>query len=164
MKTLRHLLPALATAALFASCTQQLPDVADFDRCYQRAEQLAQSEIQELDRRHSANQIDEQTYQQQKSAIQTRIGQRAVDIAFTNHSLATIQRANQGLPTPQNPLEISVPQAGTLSTGGDFRRFNDQTSSPSGTTGDTISGMGQMMTNSGFTPGAATQARSRSAY
>lgn len=162
MTFVRPLLPALASAALLASCAQQLPDVADFDRCYARAEQQAQVEIQELDRRHAAGQVDDISYQQQKTAIQNRISQRAIDMAWTSHSLATTQRASQGLPTPNAPLDIPVPQAGSLATGGDYRRFNDQNSAVSGTTSETVSGMSRMMTNSGFQPGAnATQTRNR---
>lgn len=162
MITARHLLYALASAALFSSCAQRLPDVADIDRCYQRAEQLAQADLQELERLHSSNQISDFSYQQQKAAIKDRISQRAVEIAWTNHSLETTQRASQGLPTPNSPQSISVPQAGTLATGGDYRRFNDQDASLTGTTGDTVQGMSRMMTNSGYIPGANTQSRSRS--
>ena len=162
MITFRHLLPALATAALLASCAQRLPDVADFDRCYQRAEQLAQGEFQDLDRRRSSGQLDDASYQQQKAALKDKVNQRAIEMAWTTHSLETTQRASMGIPTPGNPQDIVVPQAGTLATGGDYRRFNDQDTTATGTTSDTVNGMSRKMTNSGFTPGAATQSRSRS--
>jgi hypothetical protein len=163
MTSFRLLPLGLVSAALLASCAQRLPDVADIDRCYKRAEQLASEETQELERRHAAGQIDDFSYQQQKTAIQNRISQRAVEMAWTSHSLEQSQRAAQGIPTPNSPQEIAVPQAGTLATGGDYRRFNDSDSTV-GTTGETYNGMRQMMTSSGFMPGASQHGRSRSSY
>ena len=164
MITLRLPLSGLASAALLllASCAQPLPDVADIDRYYQRAEQQAQAELKDLEQRRAAGQIDDYTYQQKKASIQNGISQQAIDMAWTSHSLATTQRASRGLPTPNSPQEIAVPQAGTLATGGDYRRFNDQNSAAAGTTTETVSGMSRMMTNSGFTPGAGQHGKSRS--
>lgn len=134
-----------ATALGLVSCTQSLPDVADFDRSYQKAEEYARAERADLERRRG--QMSEADYQREKQALDNRVAERAVAMVWTRHSLEETQRENQGLPSPDHPHDINVPQAGSLPTGSDYRRFNQQMDSSYGTTGESISGMRQMIGN-----------------
>lgn len=138
----------ISVAALggLASCAQRLPDVADFDRSYQKAEELARADRAELESRRS--QMSDAQYQREKAELENRIADRAVSMVWTRHSLEETQRENLGIPSPDHPQAISVPQAGSLPTGSDYRRFDQQMDSTFGSSGETISGMRQMMGSS----------------
>ncbi len=150
-------LPALSAVVVLSSCAQRLPDVADIDRCYQNAEKQAKADLVELDRQRASGQLDDYSYQQRKAAIQNGISQRAIDMAWTNHSLEKTRRESLGIPTADHPQVISVPQAGSLQTGGDYRRFNDPNSVTVGSS-QTVSGM----LGSSYMPGMAGYGRNRS--
>ncbi len=145
-----------AAAALLTSCAQRLPDIADLDHCYQHAEKMAQAERQELESRHAAGTLDDYSYKQQKTALENRISQQAIEMAWTNHSLEKARRESLGIPTADHPKAISVPQAGSLPTGSEYRRFND----PDTITGTTDQTVGGMMRSSGYTPGMGGYGRS----
>lgn len=143
MKFFRPMLLALATLGSLASCTQRLPDVAELDRCQRRAEELARPEIVALERRRPS--MSESAYQKAKAELDDRITRKGIEMAWTSHSLAEIERENLGIPSPDHPQAINVPEAGALPTGSDFRRFNQTTDPALGTTGETVSGMREMM-------------------
>jgi len=128
-----------------ASCAHQLPDVAELDRSYQRSEQLAVSERNDLESRHASGQLSDADYKREKADLDRKINDRAISMVWTRHSLEEVERENLGIPTPDHPQSISVPQAGTLPTGSSYRRFNDQTGSTLGTSGESLSGMRELM-------------------
>jgi hypothetical protein len=138
----------ICVAALtgLASCAQRLPDVADFDRSYQKAEELARADRAELESRRG--QMSDAEYQRAKADLESRISDRAISMVWTRHSLEETQRENLGIPSPDHPQSISVPQAGSLPTGSDYRRFDQQMDAAYGSSGETISGMRQMMGSS----------------
>jgi hypothetical protein len=147
----------LTALALLTSCAQRLPDVSDLDHFYQHAEKMAQADRQDLERRHASGALDDYSYQQQKTALENRISQQAIEMAWTSHSLEKARRESLGIPTADHPKAISVPQAGSLPTGSEYRRFND----PDTITGTTDSTVGGMMRSSGYTPGMSGVGRSR---
>lgn len=117
---------ALAAGVLLASCTQStIPDATAMERYQQHARTLYQGRLDDLERRRAAGLIDSYTYQQEKAALENEIAAKASDLAWTRHDFSEMKRKSMGLPTPDSPQDISVPEAGGLPTGGGYRRFND---------------------------------------
>ncbi len=130
MNLLRLFYPCLAfVVPLLTSCKSPLPDSDDLTRFYEQAEQLAKHDIHLLDGQLAAGQITQIEYTQRKEAILGNIQRRAVDAAWTQHQMRESERKAMGLPTPDAPQEISVPQGDSLPTGSERRAFNsgDQT-------------------------------------
>ncbi len=111
--------------ASLVSCRGPLPTEADLDRAYKQSQALAQQDIADLDKRRARGEITASDYTEMKKEITDRIAARANEIVLTQHALVQSRRAAVGLPTPETPQDISVPQAGTLATGTARRQFND---------------------------------------
>lgn len=83
-----------------------------------------------LEAKRAGGQITEPEYETELAALERRIAARATDAAWTRHALAESERKMTGIPTPDAPVEIGVPTAGTggnsLPTQGTYRRFNEQ--------------------------------------
>lgn len=107
------------------SCRGPLPNEADLDRAYSQAQNLAKMDIAELDQRRARGEITQEEYVRMKQEINERITARANEIVLTQHALVQSRRQSVGLPTPENPQDISVPQSGTLATGVARKSFND---------------------------------------
>lgn len=119
-------LSGLTACLVLSSCAMQsLPDATAMDRFYQHVTELNKDRIRDLEQRRASGKIDNYTYQQEKAALDAEIGKKAMDLAWTQHDLEETQRESLGLPTPDHPQDISVPEAGGLPTGGGYRRFND---------------------------------------
>ena len=116
-------LPALGFALV--ACRGPLPNEADLDRAYKHSQALAQQDIAELDRRRAKGEISESQYTVARQGILDKVTSRANDVVLTQTALVQSRRQAMGLPTPENPQDIGVPQAGTLATGTARRQFND---------------------------------------
>lgn len=116
-------LPVLGFA--LAACRAPLPSEADLDRAYKHSQTLAQQDIAELDRRRAKGEITEREYTVARQGILDKVTARANDVVLTQTALVQSRRQAMGLPTPENPQDIGVPQAGTLATGTARRQFND---------------------------------------
>jgi hypothetical protein len=145
MKVSPQWILCLIFSILCSSCAQRLPDLAEIDQSYRKAEELARGERAELEQRRASGQLGEADYQREKAALESRISQRAITMVWNRHLLEEVRRENLGIPTPDSPQLIAVPEAGSLPTGSDFRKFNQQLDSSFGTTGETVSGMREMM-------------------
>ena len=119
------------------SCRGPLPSDADFERAYKQSQKLAQQDISELEARRARGEISAAEYVQMKRDIMDRITARANEMVLTQTALVQSSRQAKGLPTPETPQDITVPQAGSLSTGTARRSFND-----SGNADGTGSGLG----------------------
>lgn len=115
----------LALGAGLVSCRGPVPNEADLERAYSQSQVLAKQDIAELDQRRARGEITSAEYVEMKQAISDRITARANEIVLTQHALVQSRRQAVGIPTPENPQDISVPQAGTLATGTARRQFND---------------------------------------
>ena len=115
----------LSVGAGLVSCRGPVPNEADLDRAYSQSQVLAKQDIAELDQRRARGEITSAEYVEMKQAISDRITARANEIVLTQHALVQSRRQAVGIPTPENPQDISVPQAGTLATGTARRQFND---------------------------------------
>lgn len=115
----------LALGAGLVSCRGPLPNEADLDRAYSQSQSLAKQDIADLDQRRARGEITTAQYQELKQAIMDRVTARANEIVLTNQALVQSRRSAVGLPTPEAPQDITVPQAGTLATGTSRRQFND---------------------------------------
>jgi hypothetical protein len=146
MTRLRSSLLGLLLATCVISCVERLPNAHDMDRYYDVARVEAKDRIAELESRRAAGTIDEFGYKREKEAIDRYIEDRAHTLAWTGHHLRETGMSAVGIPTPDHPQEIAVPQAGSLPTGSDFRRFN-QSQYGSASSNTTISDMRQMMGN-----------------
>ncbi|MDB6075499.1 MAG: hypothetical protein JWO89_3139 [Verrucomicrobiaceae bacterium] len=121
----RPVLCLLAMGVSLVSCRGPLPNEADLDRAYVQAQNLAKRDIAELDQQRARGEITPEEYVRMKQAINERTTARANEIVLTQHALVQSKRQSVGLPTPENPQDIGVPQAGTLATGVARKAFND---------------------------------------
>ncbi len=121
----RPVLCLLAMGVSLVSCRGPIPNEADLDRAYTQAQNLAKQDIAELDQRRARGEITQEEYVRMKQEINARIAARANEIVLTQHALVQSRRQAVGLPTPENPQDIGVPQAGTLATGVGRKAFND---------------------------------------
>lgn len=134
---LRAFILAAITLTWCASCATQsetIPSAADLDRNNQRYLALAKPEFDELEHRRSSGAINQAQYEEEKSRLEYRVQQRAVDAAWTAHSLAESDRKATGLPTPDHPVSNPVgTQGGSVSGQGSFyQSHNDQYGSQAG--------------------------------
>lgn len=134
---LRGLALGVSVLGLCASCATQsetIPTVADLDRNQQRFLALAKPEFDELERRRSSGALTQEQYNAEKSRLEYRVHQRAVDAAWTAHSLAESDRKATGIPTPDRPVANPVgTQGGSVSGQGSFyQSHNDQYGSQAG--------------------------------
>lgn len=120
----RHL-SIIVGLALSSCALQKLPDAATMDKYYQHAVNLNKDRLHQLEERRAQGLLDDYHYQQEKAALEAEIGQKATDLAWMRHDMQELKMESLGLPTPDRPQEISVPEAGGLPTGGGYRRFND---------------------------------------
>lgn len=141
---------AAITALLIPSCSTQsdsIPTAADLDRRATHFRTLAQPQYDQLERDRSSGVLTQDQYVMEKAALDERVREKAVDAAWSVHSLAESDRRSQGIPTPDAPREITPNSAGAGLFGGGFYRprndpySNGQTNSPRG--------------GSGYTPGSS---------
>ena len=122
----------LVLCGLTTSCTSSgsLPNAQKMDQYYESARALMKPEIDALERDRASGKVSAEEYAVKKADLDRRIEQRASDAAWTRHALAESERRMSGIPTPDAPQEISIPQAGSgagsMPTQGTYRRFNEQ--------------------------------------
>ena len=125
MNRLRSFFLVLLFSVTGTSCFLRLPDAEDMDRYY---EEVARTQLKEraddLDSRRASGDLDEAGYKRERAELDRVISDRAATLAWTAHDLREKGRAAQQLPTPTNSVAIAVPQAGSLPTGSQYRRFN----------------------------------------
>lgn len=121
----RSFLCLLALGSGLSSCRGPLPTEADLERAYKHSQSVAQQDIADLDARRARGEITAAEYVTLKREILDRVTARANDIVLTQTALVQSARQATGLPTPETPQDITVPQAGGLSTGTARRAFND---------------------------------------
>ena len=129
----QSILCLLALSSGLVSCRGPLPSEADLDRAYKYSQKMAQQDIQELDNRRAKGQISNTDYIVAKQEIMDRTTARANELVLTQTALVQSSRQATGLPTPETPQDISVPQSGSLSTGTARRSFNDSGGNADGT-------------------------------
>jgi hypothetical protein len=116
---------------LFGCTTNSsIPDARDLETYRASAAVVFKNERAALEQQRAAGSITPEEYQRQLAALELRIDQRATDAAWTRHALAEAERKIMGIPTPDAPQMIAVPQAGSSQGGtptqGTYRRFNEQ--------------------------------------
>ena len=121
----------LLTCCLSAcmSANHTLPDARDMDEYFIAAMGVAKPEFDALERERAAGTITQAAYEARKAEMEASVAARASDAAWTRHALAESQRKMAGIPTPDAPQDIPVPQAGSGQGGisqGSYRRFNEQ--------------------------------------
>lgn len=110
---MKWMLPLFAAALALScvSCATQaktMPDAADLESSRQRFRAQAQPQFDELERQRASGAISKEDYEREKSALEYRVHQRAVDAAWTAHALAESERKANGIPTPDSPQAIDV--------------------------------------------------------
>ena len=141
----RSLLPTLFTAALLSSCastSSSLPSDADLERNRERYRALAQPQYDELERDRSSGKISPAVYEAEKTALDNRVHQKAIDAAWTAHELAESERRGLGIPTANSPQQTPIGQSGGGALGGNsfYQPRNDpyasgQSNTPGGGSG-----------------------------
>lgn len=128
---LRGLALGVSALMMCSSCATQsetIPTVADLDRNQQRFLALAKPEFDELERKRSTGAINQEQYAAEKSQLEYRVQQRAIDAAWTAHSLAESDRKATGIPTPDRPVSNPVgTQGGSVSGQGSFYQSHNDT-------------------------------------
>jgi hypothetical protein len=156
----RLLLVALVT--LFSSCaSSSLPTADSLTRATQQLRQQAQPEFDELDRQRAAGSLSQEDHAASKAALEKRIADDARQSAWTRHFLAQSERKALGLPTPDQPVAITPPNAmmggaagGTVIGDGTlYRPFTQQSQGAAG-----------LNFNGGFLPSAGTMNNASTRY
>ena len=146
---------AALTALFVSSCSTQsdsIPTAADLDMRAAHIRTLDQPRYDQLERDRNSGVLTQSQYEMETAALDQRVREKAVDSAWSAHSLAESDRRGQGIPTPDAPQAISPnQQVGGLFGGGFYQARNDpftsgQGNSPRG--------------GSGFMPGSSIIGRS----
>ncbi|MCB1226127.1 MAG: hypothetical protein KDK99_09985 [Verrucomicrobiales bacterium] len=93
------------------SCQSTLPTAADLDAYKVTFQQRAQPQYDELERQRASGAVDEYEYQARKQALDNQVQKNARDAAWARHDLAQSERKSMGLPTPDQPVAITAPNA-----------------------------------------------------
>ncbi|MCB1211105.1 MAG: hypothetical protein KDK97_17410 [Verrucomicrobiales bacterium] len=111
---------------LFASaCTSTIPSAASLDQYDQELRARARPQYEELERQRASGTLTQEQYLAQKQAMDATISQKATDLAWSRHALDQSQRKAGGLPTPDQPINLSVPTPGQNGESL-YRAFNQQ--------------------------------------
>jgi len=104
--SLTLVLPALGM--LLASCTSTIPTAAQLDSYHEKAAQMAQPQIDELNARKARGAISQQDYDIEMATINAKISKQAGDLAWARHELSESQMRAQGIPTGDAPIAGSA--------------------------------------------------------
>jgi hypothetical protein len=117
--------------AWLVACTASnstLPNAARLDQYSMAAARLFYAERKLLDEGLAAGKLTAEAHKQGVAELQQKIDTRARETAWTRHAMAEEKRKIQGIPTPDAPVSIGIPQSGaetgSLPTQGTYRRFN----------------------------------------
>ncbi|MFM7606651.1 MAG: hypothetical protein ACKO8Z_15825 [Prosthecobacter sp.] len=126
-----HLL-VLTTGALLASCASStmdsIPTGAQMQIFKAQAKQEHQTEFARLEELRLKHVLSEAEYQEQVSKLNDKVVARAHAIAWDQHNLAEIERKSQGIPTPDQPVQLLPPDAMKGGAGGGtlYRNYQQQ--------------------------------------
>ncbi|RBP39660.1 hypothetical protein DES53_10987 [Roseimicrobium gellanilyticum] len=113
-----------ALAALCSCASSTTPTATQMDRYYEKAEQMAQSQIDIIDGQLRRGEISQESYDDRLKSIKNNIPNQAQDMAWARHEISDAQKRQLGIPTGGNPVDMSLPSAGAA--GGFYRPYNQQ--------------------------------------
>jgi hypothetical protein len=157
-----HRLPLVALILLLSSCTSSsLPTAASLTRAAQQLRQQAQPEFDELNRQRAAGTLSAADHQAHSAALEKRIADDARQAAWTRHFLAESERKALGLPTPDQPVTNTPPNAmmggaaggSVIGDGTLYRPFTQQSQGAAG-----------LNFNGGFLPSVGTMNNASTRY
>jgi hypothetical protein len=125
----------------------------------EQAQRDFQSEFARLGEQHMSHVLSESEYQEQLSALNDKVVQRAHTLAWRQHHLAELERKAQGIPTPDAPVANMVPSAMNGGAGGQsmYRSYQQQFNSAAGVGGGNQLSPGQMQTRMSSQDGALSR-------
>lgn len=110
---IRRFLIAVPALLLLASCSSRtIPTAEDLDRYYAKAEQMARDRIDILDDKLRRGEISQEEFDLQAKTIRGRVPDHATELAWARHENTEARKRALGIPTGDNPVNISVPGAG----------------------------------------------------
>jgi hypothetical protein len=137
----RPCIPLFAAVLGLASCTQPLPTVADLEDMQTRVKSTLRYRYDDLESRRSS--LSDEEYEKEKTKLDDLVVSRATDLAWNRHNMAEVERENHGIPTPDAPQHIVAPTGDQ--SGGNMRKFNQNSQSMSGNTSTSAAEMNRMM-------------------
>jgi hypothetical protein len=93
-----------------------------------QAKREYQADFAQLEELRLTHVLSESEYQEQMSKLNDKIVARAHAIAWDHHNLAEIERKSQGIPTPDQPVQLLPPDAMNGGAGGQslYRNYQQQ--------------------------------------
>ncbi|MFZ4594345.1 MAG: hypothetical protein ACOYOF_08815 [Verrucomicrobiaceae bacterium] len=99
-----------------------MPTATTMDRYYQKAEQMAESQIAALEVKRQSGEISQAEYDSKVQAIRAGIPNQASELAWARHEIAESEKRSLGIPTGDHPVRIAVPGGSGLGASESFYR------------------------------------------
>ncbi|MBL9185100.1 MAG: hypothetical protein JNN17_23335 [Verrucomicrobiaceae bacterium] len=152
---------SLAACVVLASCAastmDSIPTGAQMQIYKQQAQREMGSEYTRLAELRHSNVLSEAEYQAELSKLDDRVVARAHTLAWEQHNLAELERKAQGVPTPDQPVQLMAPNAMNGGAGGQslYRNYQQQYNITAGVGGSNMLGSSIMGSTSSSGGGGA---------
>lgn len=84
------------------------------DALEQRVRAEQQPAYQDLEQRRAAGQITQAEYEAERTIIDHRVRTKVDTLVWSRHALAQSDLRSQGIPTPENPIQLDAPGTGSV--------------------------------------------------
>lgn len=141
------LLPLFAVMLGLCSCQSTTPTASDMDHYYKEAQAKADRIVAHLSELHDQGKLTDAQYEEKVRQVHGRVGQYAVEMAWTRHDSAEAIKRSLSIPTGDHPVPVDAPGIGS----------SDSFYRPAGSEGQGYQGMGSGMWH-GYQPGSSVDA------
>lgn len=150
-----------AAAVVLASCASStmdsIPTGAQMQIYKEQAQREFSSDYMRLAELRHSKVISEAEYQAELVKVDERVVARAHTLAWEQHNLAELERKAQGVPTPDQPVQMLPPNAMNGGAGGQslYRNYQQQYNITAGVGGSNMLGSSIMSSTSSRSSGGA---------
>jgi hypothetical protein len=154
---------SLFVCAVLASCASStmdsIPTGAQMQIYKDQAQREFQSDFARIGELRMSGVLSEAEYQKELAALNDKVVARAHAIAWDQHNLAELERKAQGVPTPDQPVQLMPPNAMNGGAGGQslYRNYQQQYNITAGVGGSNM--LGSSLLNSTSSGGGGALGR-----
>ena len=145
--SLSRLLPLFAAALGLCSCQSTTPTAGDMDRYYKEAQVKADRIVAHLEELRDSGKLTDAQCEEKVRQVRGRVGQYAVEMAWTRHDNAEAVKRSLSIPTGDHPVGVDAPGLGS----------SDSFYRAAGSEGQGYQGMGSGMWH-GYSAGSSVDA------
>ncbi len=155
--TFLSLLVCTVLASCASSTMDSIPTGAQMQVYKDHAQREYQSDFARIGELRMSNVLSEAEYQKELAALNEKVVARAHSIAWDQHNLAELERKSQGVPTPDQPVQLMAPNAMNGGAGGQslYRNYQQQYNITAGVGGSNMLGSSIMGSTSSSGGGGA---------